>query len=355
MTSAELATPGARGLHHRRTATAGEPGHEDGSRRPPEPVREYLNAIVADLAATELRCEPVAAARLPELIFGLQTGREFCYLSRARVAPYREAACAQIARDIARGEPVHYCLDIGGGYHASLRPGTDALCFAPGLGELLLLRQISRFDAGVRRLYPPGTRFSLVIDNLVAWFVNDIPTERTGAYCAKLRELIAQLALAPGIELWVESEHLTTSEFERRRGAFHAAPCADDLSCKDHDTVARFLGRACGSDEVAERTARYRAITGVSSELIGSRLDGLRMTQRATPETICFRPFPGADSRIQSGEVALRVTGGKPVVPMLLTSHNQHLYDWYRVGFPDMLPPAIGPVICAEPASRSTA
>lgn len=324
----------------------------DALRAAPDVVREYLRSILRDLEAPDVAAPGITAARLPELVFAAQTQREFCYLGRARVAPYRDRAQQLIARSVGRGEPVHYCLDIGGGYHASLRPGTEELSFGPGLGELLLLRQIRRFDTRVRGLYPPGTRFSLVIDNLVAWFVNDIAILSTENFCARLRDLIAHAGMAGLVELWVESEHLAAADFEELRPACRVAPDADALTGKDHDTIERFLGRHCDRAEAAQRAARYREITAVSGELINRRLDGLRMTQRATAETICFRPFPGADSRIQSGEVALCTATDGHLRPLLLTSHNQHLYNWYRIDFSDMLPAAIEQVICADPSVR---
>jgi hypothetical protein len=320
--------------------------------RPVAAIRRYLQEVMTDHAGRGGQGEVADASRLPGLIFGIQTRREFCYLSGARVAPYRETALMRIGECVGGGEPVRYCLDIGGGYHASLRPGTEELSFEVGLGELLLLRQIRRFDARVRQVYPPGVRFSLVIDNLVAWLVNDIPVARTSAYCVTLRQLIKRVGLGGVVDLWVESEHLATEDFERLLPAHRVEPCLATLTRKDHETVGRFLGRSCDAQEAAERSARYREVTAVSTRLIDSRIRGLRMTQRATPQTICFRPFPGADSRIQSGQVALRTAAGGRLLPLLLTSHNQHLYDWCRIDFSDMLPAAIGQVIYADPAVR---
>jgi hypothetical protein len=317
-------------------------------------ARRYLHDVLAELtAAPGAALEPPAEpSRLPELVFRIQTRREFCYLSGTRVARYREAAVGWIGHCAGRGEPLRYCLDIGGGYHASLRPDVEPPSFDAGLGELLLLRQIRRFDAQVRRIYPPGVHFTLVIDNLVARLVNDTPVAHTAAYCARLRALIDGLGLASLVELWVESEHLSVEDFERLRSPFRVTACADGLTAKEHETVARFLGRSCDAAEAAERQARYREIIAISARLIDSRVRGLRMTQRATEQTICFRPFPGADSRIQSGQVALRIDPDGSASPVLLTSHNQHHYDWCRVDFSDMLPAAIEQVICADPAVR---
>ena len=354
MTSAELATTG---VHERERPVAAAPARADKpcGRRAPDAVRDYLHSLMQDLAEPDLQTEPVAAAGLPERIFAIQTHREFCYLSRGRAAAFGDSARRRIAQSLDRGLPVQYCLDIGGGYHASLRPGAEPLSFGPGLGELLLLRQIRRLEARVRRVYRPGLRFSLVIDNLVAWFVNGIPVESTAEYCARLRALIAQSGMSALVDLWVESEHLTTGDFERLRPAHRVEPCLDALTRKDHETVERFLGRRCDVAEAAARAASYREITAVSTALIDSRIDGLRMTQRATRETLCFRPVPGADSRIQSGEVALCTAGHGRVRPLLLTSHNEHLYEWHRIDISAMLPPAIEQVIYADPAVRAPA
>jgi hypothetical protein len=188
-----------------------------------------------------------------------------------------------------------------------------------------------------------------VIDNLCARLVNDIDVERTAAYCSRLRALIDELELSREVDLLVESEHFSVDDFMRLADSTGPATDTDSLTRKEHDTVERFLGRACAADEAAERTARYRRITEVSGQLIDRMVEGLRMTQRATPQTLCFRSFPGGDSRMQSGQVGLRLSAEEAVRPVLLTSHNQHGYNWYRVDASAIVPAAVGPVICAEP------
>jgi len=46
------------------------------------------------------------------------------------------------------------------------------------------------------------------------------------------------------------------------------------------------------------------------------------MTQRATPQTFPFRPYPGGDSRIQCGELALFVNEEGNCKPALVTTDN---------------------------------
>ncbi len=335
-----------------KTTTAARIPLSERARKVPDSVRSFLSLAMDDLAARECVSEPADQARLSGLIFEVQTRREFCYLSNARVQVYRSSAETWIEHWVRQGEAVHYYLDIGGGYHASLRPGIEDVSFDIGLGELLLLLQIHRFKQRVRRVYARGVRFSLVIDNLCAHLINDIEVARTSAYCARLRGLIDRLGLSGDVDLFVESEHFSVDHFEWLRAKTPVVPSARTVTRKEHETVERFLGRACDITEVAERFARYGVITKISGQLIDAQIDGLHMTQRATPDTICFRAYPGGDSRIQSGQVALKTTAEGDVRPVLLTSHNEREYDWYRADSSDISPARLDSVICAERLAR---
>jgi len=127
------------------------------------------------------------------------------------VATYREPVLELLAASVRRREPLGFYYDIGGGYHASIRPGSEAVSFDVGLAELFVLSQAAKFAARVSRLYPVGVRFTLVVDNLCALLVNDIPVARTLGYCAALRELIRSVGLNPLIDVLVESEHFSAA------------------------------------------------------------------------------------------------------------------------------------------------
>jgi hypothetical protein len=86
----------------------------------------------------------------------------------------------------------------------------------------------------------------------------------------------------------------------------------------------------------------------ISDRLLASLIPGVHMTQRATPATICFRAFPGADSRIQSGEVALARKDDRKLYPFLLSSRNIGEYVLQRHRFPGLLPDVIPFVTYAE-------
>lgn len=294
--------------------------------------------------------EPMAAPDLPDRIFQVLTGRDYCYLSGARVAPYREEILGWISKAAAGRTPIRFFLDVGGGYHATLEPGAGPLSFGVGLAELMILRQIRSFVARVGRLHGPGARFTLIIDNMCAALINDISVERTAGYCEKLRALICETGMSDLVDLLVESEHLTDADFAGVRDA-HAVPPARNLSAKQHENVERFLGRRCDGAEAAERTRLYAEVTTASEALLRSRIDGVRMTQRASATTICFRPFPGGASRIQAGEVALLGDAQGKVRPILLTSRNVGDYSCLRDAAPECLPSSISHVTYARPVA----
>ena len=305
-----------------------------------EELNIYLERLMSGfLGPTASDAEAVVLETVPERVFDVLTSRDFCYLSKARVAAYRQSVLALLAASVRRREPLRFYYDIGGGYHASIQPGVEAVAFEVGLAELFVLRQAAEFAAKVSRLYPGGVRFTLVIDNLCALLVNDIPTARTLGYCEALREMVRNVGLDDLIDVLVESEHFSTADFDRARTATRPGPIA--LTRKQHENVARFLGRPCDEREALDRTQRYSEIVGASEHLLTPLILGVHMTQRATKDTICFRPFPGGDSRIQCGEVAMTRNSKLKLCPMLLTSGNVGHHVYHRYCFPGLVPAVI--------------
>jgi hypothetical protein len=283
---------------------------------------------------------------LPDAVFDLLTDRQYCYLSRSGVAPYRESILVCIESAVRRAEPIDFSYDLGAGYHASIQPGIREPSFAVGLGELFVLHQIASFARRVSSIYPPGVRFHIVIDNLCALLVNDIPVAKTEGYCAAFRELIAATVTSDVVSLIVESEHFSAADFGGLPNP--AASDGSAVDAKARDNVARFLGRLCSETEASARMLRYRDVIAESERLLSGLIRGAHMTQRATPDTICFRPFPGADSRIQCGEVAFGRNVKGRLCPFLLTSQNIGSYQCHRALFPEILPPVIGEITYAE-------
>lgn len=300
-------------------------------------IRRYLaNAldVFADHSepAREVMCYNPRA--LSAAAFGILTRREFCYLSKSRANEYAPDICLELEKNVRASAPLQFHLDIGGGYHASTDPQNLSLSFSPGLGELLLLRQIKRFDDQVRCVYGLGTRFSLVIDNLTALLVNDIPIEATQRYCQELRHLIRSVGLDVAVDVLVESERFSPNEYQTD----FTTAIATEPSAADIENVARFIGRPCGVQEAKERIARYQVVTQASEMHLAAIIEGVHMTQRATRSTFGFRSFPGGDSRIQAGEVILLWDKRGAVTPKLLTSRTKLEAQVDSLDAPELLP-----------------
>lgn len=312
-------------------------------------LRAYLTQVMSGLRAAVVthhtRPDPViVAAEVIDLLFS----RAFSYLGRARARMYEDAIKDVIVRAVERAEPIPFYFDIGGGYHATISPGQQDLSFAAGLGELFVISQIARLRQAIAQVYAPGIHFSLVIDNLCALLVNDIPLAKTREYCMRLRRLVDELRLTDIISVLLESEHFSSADLAH---ASLAEPPAEimPMTAQRHQNVERFLGRPCAAEEALEREARYHVIVSASERLLNRLIDGIHMTQRASSKTMCFRPFPGGDSRIQSGQVVMTLNSSGTLLPMLLTSANVARYSCSTYRFAELLPREIEHVILAHP------
>ncbi|GIW87509.1 MAG: hypothetical protein KatS3mg108_1833 [Isosphaeraceae bacterium] len=314
-----------------------------------EMVSAYLKGYGITRLAAEVRevaaLGPGWADDVAERVFGLLTHRDFCYLGRSRVEGYRRPVVEAFRGRVERGEPLVLFYDLGGGYHASLRRDWRELMFRVGLGEWFVLSQIGRFLDRLQRFYLPGAEFRIVIDNLCAWAVNDIPIARTEAYVSQFRRLIAAVRLERVVGLLVESEVLDWGDYaeavERELRVVEVGP----ITNQEKANVERFLGRACDGSEAEWRVARYRAAGRVSDRLIAPWITGPRLTQRASDRTLCFRPFPGGDSRIQAGQVGLVLDGDGELRPVLVTDRNVDRLRWVSLDPPPPLPAEVGVVM----------
>jgi len=286
-------------------------------------LESYYSGLLADIRSPlphrrgDLNVKE--ASSIAESIFRAISGRRYCYLSRERSGIYRVSAVHSFSKHITTQQPIPFYYDIGGGYHAAIDPNKLELGFAPGLGEMLIIRQISSLARELAPLYLYGIKFTLVIDNLCALLVNDIPLEKTEAFVDRLRAMIQSLDSPVEIDLLVESEHFSLADYDRWRST---GQVVSQLDYSAVNNVARFLGRHCSAQEAATRINRYRHISEQTDRNINSLIDGIRMTQRATPGTFPFRPFPGGASRIQTGELALFVDAHGNCKPTLVTTEN---------------------------------
>ena len=312
-------------------------------------IERYLSSLMHDLVLMHF-VDAVQAniEEIPKQVFDVLASRDFCYLSKTRVSVYREEILALVRTAVLQYEPIRFYFDIGGGYHASIRPGLSDLNFDAGLAELFVLSQITKFANRIRPFYPPGVRFSLVIDNMCALLINDIPLANTLDYCTRLRDLIRGTGLNALVDVLVESEHFSVSDFDDLLSDEVGKHFLDSLTRKEHENIERFLGRHCDQGEAFERAVRYKEVIDASEFLLAGLIHGVHMTQRATESTISFRPFPGGDSRIQCGEVALTRNCKERLCPVLLTSSSFNQYFCRRYRFPEILPSEIPHVTYAQ-------
>jgi hypothetical protein len=274
-------------------------------------------------------------------IFNVLSHRRFTHLSRSQSEKYRKKITENLDRDMRLGRSLKFFYDLGPGYHASLRPDFTGLHFEPSLGELLALRQISRFAKEVQKLYAPGVKFGIVIDDLCADVVNDVPVSQTSKYLEKFDSLICSVGMQEWVEIVAESRVFSHERFRDnfskspgRSKVLNYEPRQDEL-----ENVSRFVGRWCSLPEVVEYLQRYANAQAISERMLSEHLTGVRMAQRASDNVFGFRSFAGGDARHQCGEVDLLVTGEEVAVRPVLTTHVNWGRDLRVPIEPQHLPP----------------
>ena len=273
-------------------------------------------------------------------IFQILTGRNYSHLSRGKAEQYREGITKSLEQDVLANRPASFFYDLGPGYHASLYPEQMDLSFETGLSELFALFQISEFARDVAEIYPNGVQFSIIIDNLCALATNDISTDKTEYYCAELRSLIRETGVQSYINVLVESELFDEADYPRVVLS-DIVPSEMTLSESQVENVSRFVGRRCDTSEAQARIDNYARATEVTESNLAGVVSGVRLTQRATDSTLGFRSYPGGDSRIQAGEIAITHNKKGVLRPVLLTSRNITGYDQYRFELPEGAPESL--------------
>lgn len=314
-------------------------------------LSSYLLTIMSSLAQNKTVANPREndAQLVAAGIYQIITGRNYSHLSRGKAAKYKDSILKHIEQDVDAGRPATFFYDLGPGYHASLHPGQMDLSFEIGLSELFALYQITEFSREVSEIYSKGARFIIIIDNLCALATNDIPVERTLQYCAELRSLIEETGVQQNIQLLVESELFEESNYPRLE--LPVSEASDQfLSEWEIENVSRFVGRRCDMSEAMARIDMYGKASEVTENNLAGVVTGVRLTQRATENTLGFRSFPGGDSRIQSGEIAIIHNKKGKLRPILLTSRNIGEYDQYRFELPSGVPDSLQHLTYVRPA-----
>ena len=314
-------------------------------------LSSYLLTIMSSLAQNKTAEDPREndAQQAAAAIYQIITGRNYSHLSRGKADKYKDSILKYIEQDVDAGRPATFFYDLGPGYHASLHPGQMDLSFEIGLSELFALYQITEFSREVSEIYSKGTRFIIIIDNLCALATNDIPVERTLQYCAELRSLIEETGVQQNIQLLVESELFEESNYPRLELPVTEAS-DQSLSEWEIENVSRFVGRRCDMSEAMARIDMYGKASEVTENNLAGVVTGVRLTQRATENTLGFRSFPGGDSRIQSGEIAIIHNKKGKLRPILLTSRNIGEYDQYRLELPSGVPDSLQHLTYVRPA-----
>ena len=315
-------------------------------------MRQYLETLLtAAGGAAVARLTSTGMALLPDRIFETLASREFCSLSLGRVAGCRDRVIASVTRALHRVEPIHFYYDLGGGYATRLISGAPRPVVEVGLAEVLLLHQVTQLSARVGQFYPVGIRFSLVIDNLSAFLVEDVPLTDTAVYCRNLRRLVDDLGLASMIDLIITAESFSVADFAQAwpRGA--GIPDIAALANKSQRLASRALARehdaaggVCPRGVHAAREAAER--------LLAPMIRGVHLTERVPVSSLGFRPFPGGEARLERGEIVLTRGGRTAIRPMHLTAANLDDYRVQRRAIAGIVPSTILEVGYAERVRR---
>jgi hypothetical protein len=308
-------------------------------------LRQYLETLLGEPAGPGLaRLTATGIALLPDRLFETLASREFCSLSLGRVTGCRDAVVASVKRALHRVEPIHFYYDLGGGYSTSFRSGSARPVTEVGLGELLLLRQVIQLAARVRQFYPVGIRFSLVIDNLSAFLVEDVPLTDTLAYCRNLRRLIDDLGLPAMTDLIVTAECFSVPDFA---GAWpRGAGVPDIAALANRSPAAATVSRDETTDD--EHARRMQAAQQAAERLLAPMIRGVHLSERAATGPLGFRPFPGGEASCEPGEIVLTRAGRSGLAPMRLTAANHAEYRVERHALAGLVPSTIIPVGYAE-------
>lgn len=262
---------------------------------------------------------------LAQKVFKLLTHHDFNYQSKGQVSPLNARVQENLLHQISRNNPIRFFLLYNGGYRASPMPQRQSLIFQPDQTELMLIYQIARLDEKIKSIYAPGMEFFIVVNNGVAWWVNNIELQATEGYAHYLRQMISSFCGSQSVRVLLQSELPDfTPDFN-----WSADVPLPLLSSKDQRIVERFLGRTCPQDEAAHRAALYQAAESqwaTTLQALAIRNGALMLRQIAHPEMLSFRPFPGGAIRIQNGSLGFHVKDSQ-WRPKLITAETVSKYS----------------------------
>lgn len=271
---------------------------------------------------------------LADEILGILTHRIFNFQSKINLSSLLPRVHQNLITQISKGTSIKLFLLYNGGYRASSFPENLSLIFEPDQTELMLLYQFALLNKRISAVYSPGIEVSIVINNGVAHYVNDIPLAATENYANRLRKLINVLGAYNRISVLLQSELVNYNPSLN----FESDQSHPLLSEKEHLIVERFLGRTCSKEEARFRSALYRLAEEKWEEdllPIVKANDVLMLRQVAHTEMLSFRPFPGGAIRTQNGSFGFQYQRNV-LIPKLITSESVKKYSvkWVPYSFP---------------------
>jgi hypothetical protein len=250
------------------------------------------------------------------------THRRFNFQSQKNIHPdLIPQARERLQMQLQEGKPLAFYLLFNGGYRSWPFSEEPALTFTPDATEWMLLHQISMFQKQIKALYPPGIQFTIVVNNGVAHWVNEISIAKTAKYAEQLRDMIKTWGAEAGIRVLLQSERPSFNPLFQEFGTIPER----ELWPKEHELVERFLGRRCSKEEALYRATRYvraEEYWGEEIATLAQAENAVMLRQVAHPETLSFRPFPGAAIRTQNGSFGWWLNGNQ-FTPKLITPENK--------------------------------
>jgi hypothetical protein len=255
---------------------------------------------------------------LADSILKVLTNRLFNYQSKRSINQIVFKTRKNLIKQIKNGSNIHFYLLYNGGYRASPLNNELSLIFEPDQTELMLLYQISLLRNEISKMCSFDIDFSIVVNNGVAKWVNDIPITATENYSNKIRKMIKFFGAEKNIHILQQSE---LNGFEPNL-TFKNLEDQTTITDNEHFIVERFLGRSCSREEAIYRSDIYKLAESKWAEDMAPIIEsthGIVMRQVAHPDMLSFRPFPGGAIRIQNGSFGFHYLKNK-LRPKLITS-----------------------------------
>ena len=259
--------------------------------------------------------------QLTQRIVNVLQHRTFNYQSKKKCSDILPRVRQTIASSIALKRPIPFLYLYNGGYRATPFSQDSSLIFTPDFTELMLLYQIALFNRKIQTLYSPGIEFTIVINNGVAQYVNDVPLASTEQYVKALRRMIELVGAESHVRVLVQSE---LSDFKQVDTFDRLSLTVPSISEKEHANIERFIGRSLSAEEAALRAFRYTEAEASWFEEIKAMAQtkqAVLLRQIADGSMLSFRPFPGGAIRSQNGSLGFEYINNT-IRLKLITSEN---------------------------------